>query len=166
MADCRACCSAVNGTGGFAGGGAASQTANLQEWQNSAGTVLASVDATALYMNLATQNATLRFGNTVGEPAIQSLASQGLRMQLSGGGTLTIKDGSSQILATFIHAGGGTLRNTGTTRIEWNATGIGFFAVAPVARPTSVPIADALESLGLGATLDTASDILASQVFA
>lgn len=89
-------------------------------------------------------SATLRFTNGAGGT-----------IKLGGGGTLQVTDGSSNILATFIHAGGGTLRNAGTTRIQWDATGIGFFGVTPVARPTALTAADA-GALNTGdATSDT-----------
>lgn len=63
-------------------------------------------------------------------------ASQTLRFQVAD-------DGIDALLPT-------RLRVSGTTRIETNATGIGFFAATPVAKPASTAdIKDALVALGL-----------------
>lgn len=111
--------------------GAASQTANLQEWRNSAGTVLTFIDA----------NGFLRVGSAVGT-------------QIS---TQIIKGHSS---AAFLDSGatanGWSFRDTSSgVKFQFNNTGIGFFGVTPVARPTALTAADA-SALNTGdATSDT-----------
>ncbi len=102
--------------------GAASQTANLQEWQNSAGTVLAYVAASG-----------------------QIVASNGLSCAtFTNSGSIQAGSGGSFLKAA-----------DGANKVEWNATGIGFFAVTPVARPTALTAADA-SALNTGdATSDT-----------
>ena len=60
----------------------------------------------------------------------------GLDITLGSGGDLRLRGGASQNMAVFSHAGGGYVTNLGTKRIEWDGTGIGFFATAPVAKPT------------------------------
>lgn len=109
----------------------ASQTANAFEVQSSASAIQ------------------FRF-DSVGSPHIVTNdgifswdGGSGGQLKLAGGGSLRVTDGSSNVLASFVHNAGGTLRNAGTTRIEWNATGIGFFGVTPVARPTALTAADA-----------------------
>lgn len=102
--------------------GYASQSANLQQWQNSAGTVLAYLDPGG---NLALTQLNSGFYMN---------AASGAHISMAAGSSLTFRDGASQTMATFNHNAGGTLRNAGTTRIEWNATGIGFFAATPVAK--------------------------------
>lgn len=101
--------------------GASSQTGYLTEWQNSAGTGVARIDA-AGDLTLSHPSANILFSST------------GSAIRLSGGGTLSIIDGAGVTLATFVHQGGGTLTNAGTVRIQWNATGLGFFAATPVAK--------------------------------
>ena len=73
--------------------GAASQTANLQEWQNSAGTVLANVDQTG-YMWSPTQDVAAQ-GSWTGAVTLSQTDSLKtyIKKQLTGNTTVTVSDG-------------------------------------------------------------------------
>lgn len=60
----------------------------------------------------------------------------GFDLQLSGGGNFRIRDGSSNTLLQATHGGGGYVTNAGTKRIEWDSTGLAFFAGATAAKQT------------------------------
>lgn len=97
----------------------ASPTVRFLECLNSAGTELAGIN------HLGGLQLTAINANSVG-----------LDITLGSGGDLRLRGGASQNMAVFSHAGGGYVTNFGTKRIEWDGTGIGFFATAPVAKPT------------------------------
>lgn len=80
--------------------------------------------------------ATLISLNHVGQVSCAGFLASGvgLDVTLGSGGDLRLRGGASQNMAVFSHAGGGYVTNFGTKRIEWDPTGIGFFATAPVAK--------------------------------
>lgn len=90
------------------------------------------------------------------EAAAIAASGTGFDITLGSGGDLRLRGGASQNMAVFSHAGGGYVTNFGTKRIEWDATGIGFFAAAPVAkqaitgsRSGNAALADLLTKLAL-----------------
>lgn len=131
--------------------GAASQTANLTEWQDSAGTVLARVgnDGTVSVVDA--------------EFNLYAAATQVGRMFDVGATDLVIRQ--------MVAAGEGELRNSDNDGlVRWDNTGLGFFGATPAAQPAAISdpsgggvqdaesrtaiaaIIDALQTLGLVAT--------------
>jgi len=158
--------------------GAAAQSANLQEWQSSAGVVVAKVSAAGStftigngtgalysgngYLLLRSQGAlqnmyfdaggSFLFRDTVGDAVRATLGAATGNWTMTG--AVSLPDGAVGTPALtftadlnnglyYISADSWGLSANSTLRIQLNATGIGFFGVPPVVRPTALTGADA-----------------------
>lgn len=81
---------------------------------------------------------TLFYVNWTGSISTSSIYSSGVGFDISlqFGGNFRVRDGSSNTLLQATHGGGGYVANAGTKRIEWDSTGIAFFAGTTAAKQT------------------------------
>jgi hypothetical protein len=90
--------------------GAASQSANLQEWQNSAGTVLSSIDSAGTFRGVLQGTGLL---NTSGQTVISMAANRNIALVASsglyGGGQAVVFIGNATTVPTSNPTGGGIL---------------------------------------------------------
>jgi len=158
--------------------GAASQTANLQEWQDSTGTALTVIDKNG-NVGIGTTSPTNilsitgQSAKTIGSERNTTAATAGQNLTVRVGGAVvggTNLNGGTLILAGGISTGtgtsgvqiqscaagaSGTADNALATRIEVSGANIGFFGVTPVARQvvptgsTTDAVITALQNLGL-----------------
>ena len=102
----------TTGTIGAVIRGVASQTANLQEWQNSAGTVLAKIDSTGIIQSANAFQGT-GFLNTSGQTTISIATNRNVGLATGsgsyGGGQATVFIGNATTVPTSNPTGGGIL---------------------------------------------------------